>query len=583
MKIWSWFILVGLIMLSACGSLPDAAIQGTMPLPGAELSRVAPGGPGAEAELTASPTASPTGTVTATPPPTGTATLLPTLTSPPTDLPTATPTDTAPPTAPPTALPTETTTPPPPEPEIKVDRDLKFKTEDGLEIVGTMYSLQEAQGPLPGVIILPMHIEDQTAWKPFARQLAKAGYAALTVDLRGQGATAGSPDWQKAISDVRLVWREFGQLDRVDETRTALIGASLGANLALVAASAEPAIQTVVLISPGLNYNGIITVQAMGAYGRRPIMLIGSKADPFAQNGAVELAKLAQGEAELKDLEGAQHGTALFTSDPSIADSITRFLDQVVKEGAGAPPPQAAPEYGLGSLLLGLLASLAGTALLIAGAYLAYNRLSKPAQVSELLSIHDLTPQRGLVLIKGRIDELPKPLEKDETKTLVAIRLLIEEHDPEEGWKTRYDQMKSTHFWLREEHGLVWVAADQLDETQLGEGHYASTKQAEEALKILGHEKSAAWGKGLRHRIWELRVGQAVSVIGQVRQRLSLISTPEQPLVISPLAGGAPVRARPPVSARTRIGTILVMLVVGASMLCMGSLGVVNTLRYWLR
>jgi len=161
--------------------------------------------------------------------------------------------------------------------------------------------------------------------------------------------------------------------------------------------------------------------------------------------------------------------------------------------------------------------------------------------------------------------------------------LLIEEHDPEEGWKTRYDQMKSTHFWLREEHGLVWVAADQLDETQLGEGYYASTKQAEEALKILGHEKSAAWGKGLRHRIWELRVGQAVSVIGQVRQRLSLISTPEQPLVISPLAGGAPVTARPPVSARTRIGTILVMLVVGASMLCMGSLGVVNTLRYWLR
>jgi len=578
MRKWSWFILLAVILLSACGPLPAPSGSGTMPLPEAELSRVAPEA-ALGAELTASLTASPTGTATDTPLPTLTPTPLPTLTSPPTDLPSPTPTDTAVP----TGLPTETAPPEATEVVMTVDQTLRFKTEDGLEIVGRMYTLAGATAPLPGVIILPMHIENQTAWKPFATQLALAGYAVLTVDLRGLGETGGTPDWQKAIADVRLVWREFALREEVDETRTALVGASMGANLALVAASAEPAIRTVVLISPGLVYNGVGTLETIGAYGSRPIMLIGSKADPIAQNGAAELAKLAQGEAALKEMEGSLHGTTLFINEPSLAVSILRFLEDKLKGRIVAQPPPAAPGYGLGSLVLGFLASVAGALLIGAGVYQAYNRLSKPTPVSELLSIHELTPQRGLVLIKGVIAEVPKPLDKETNRPLAALRLLIEEHDPEKGWKTRFDELRTTPFWLREARGLVWVAADKLDKTRLGEGYYASTRQAEQALQILGRPKNAAWGKGLRHRIWELRGGQVVSVTGQVRQKLELVSTESQPLVISPLAGGAPVKAPPAVSGRTRIGTIVFLLLVGASMLCMGSAGVVNTLLSWLR
>ena len=582
MRKWSWYILLAVILLSACGPLPAPSGAGTMPLPEAELSRVAPGA-AVGAELTASLTASPTATATETPPPTETPTPLPTLTSPPTDMPSLTPTDTAVPTALPTAAPTETATPEATQVVMIVDQTLRFKTEDGLEIVGTLYTLVGAPTSLPGVIILPMHIEDQTAWKPFATQLALAGYAALTVDLRGQGETGGTADWQKASADMRLVWREFARREEVDETRTALLGVSMGANLALVAASAEPAIRTLVLISPGLVYNGVATPEAIGAYGSRPIMLIGSKADPIAQNGAVELARLAQGEVTLREMEGSLHGTTLFTNEPSLADAIIRFLDDKLKGQPVAQPPPAAPGYGLGSLFLGFLASVAGALLIGAGVYQAYNRLSKPTPVSELLSIHELVPQRGLVLIKGVIAEVPKPLDKDENRPLAALRLLIEEHDPEKGWRSRYDELKSTPFWLREARGLVWVAADKLDKTQLGEGYYASTRQAEQALQILGRAKNAAWGKGLRHKIWELRGGQVVSVTGQVRQKLELVSTPSQPLVISPLAGGAPAKAPPAVSGKTRIGTILFLLLVGASMLCMGSAGVVNTLLSWLR
>ena len=577
MKHWSWFLLLAAILLSACGELAVPTETATMPLPGSELTKVAQG-PALGAEQTASPTSPPTSTATGTPPPTSTATPLPTLTSPPTDLPTATPTNTALP----SPLPSETATLATTEVSIKVDKTLKFKAEDGLEISGTLYTLEGAPLPLPGVIILPMHIEDQSAWKPFARQLALAGYAALTIDPRGQGQTGGAIDWQKAAADVRLVWREFGRREEVDEARTALLGASMGANLALVAASSEPGIKTVVLISPGLEYNGVGTLEAIGAYGPRPIMLIGSKSDPIALNGAVELSKLAQGEVALKEMEGSLHGTALFINEPSLAESILRFLEDKVKSQPGAQPQPAGPGYGWGSLLLGVFASLAGTVLIGASVIMAYNRLSKPSQARELMSLPEWTPLSEPVLIKGLIASAPQPLDKDEAKALVGLRLLIEEHDPEKGWSTRLDELKATPFWLHGGRGKVWVSAEHLEKTQLGEGYYATTKQAEQALEVLGKPKNTAWGKGLRYRIWELRVGQKISARGLLQPKPELVSTPNQPLVITPLASGATVKPPPVISGKSRIGTIVVMLVVGAALLCLGSAGVVNTLVYWL-
>lgn len=93
----------------------------------------------------------------------------------------------------------------------------------------------------------------------FGTTLAQNGYTARAVYLRGHGQTGGSRQWDKAAEDLQRAWAYLAEQAEVDETRTAVVGASIGANMALVTAAAEPAIDAVVLLSPGLDYQGVTT------------------------------------------------------------------------------------------------------------------------------------------------------------------------------------------------------------------------------------------------------------------------------------------------------------------------------------
>ena len=62
-----------------------------------------------------------------------------------------------------------------------------------------------------------------------------------------------------AAEDLLRVWQAMVEREDVDETNTAIIGASIGANMALVTAANEAEIDTVVLLSPGLDYFGVTT------------------------------------------------------------------------------------------------------------------------------------------------------------------------------------------------------------------------------------------------------------------------------------------------------------------------------------
>ncbi len=80
---------------------------------------------------------------------------------------------------------------------------------------------------------------DQSQWESFPEQPAGAGYAVLSIDLRGHGASGGEVDWDMAITDMQQVWDYFTARANIDQDRTAFVGASIGANLALVASSNE--------------------------------------------------------------------------------------------------------------------------------------------------------------------------------------------------------------------------------------------------------------------------------------------------------------------------------------------------------
>ena len=238
-------------------------------------------------------------------------------TSTPTPLPTAT--------AIPTVTATATATPDPLAPVV-----VTIEAVDRVTAAGTFYPGM-GEAPWPGVILLHMSGGDRQIWESngFAQLLVEHGYAVLAVDIRNHGKSGGDDSWEKAAADLRRWWTYFSQREDIDATRTALVGGSIGANLALFTGADKPDVRTVVLLSAGLNYNSAAVDEAVVRYGSRPLFLIASEDDLFpATEDAEIMASLVTGEVELLIYEDAGHGTNMLETKPELAGLIVDWLDQ---------------------------------------------------------------------------------------------------------------------------------------------------------------------------------------------------------------------------------------------------------------
>jgi dienelactone hydrolase len=218
-------------------------------------------------------------------------------------------------------VPSPPTVTPSPSPNF---RSLTVTTADGVTLAGAFYP--PASGPTPGVLLLHMLGRQKEDWIHFATRLQEAGYAVLALDLRGHGDSGGAVDWAASSDDVRRAWAMLAAQPEVDPARTAIVGASIGGNLALAAAVDEPQVQAVVLLSPGLDYQGVRTEEAMVAYGERPVLIVASEDDSYAAESAQTLVGLAQGAPVLTLYPGAGHGNEMIEDRPDLTDLILGWL-----------------------------------------------------------------------------------------------------------------------------------------------------------------------------------------------------------------------------------------------------------------
>jgi len=223
----------------------------------------------------------------------------------------------------------EPTTPPTPQPPAEPE-EVTVDVADGLTIFGTFYP-GAGQGPWPAVMLLHMNGGQRSDWDAFARQLAGEGYAALAIDMRGHGDTGGQSDWELAADDLQQVWAYLTSREDVDETRAAIAGASIGANMSLVTGVEEPSVKTVIMLSPGLNYFDVTTDDRIVQYGNRPSLIVASEEDTLSADSSEELHELAMGENELVLYQGAGHGTNMFARKPELADLMIAWFDRHVK------------------------------------------------------------------------------------------------------------------------------------------------------------------------------------------------------------------------------------------------------------
>jgi pimeloyl-ACP methyl ester carboxylesterase len=172
---------------------------------------------------------------------------------------------------------------------------------------------------------------DRTVWEDYAHELAGNGIAVFALDMRGHGETGGEVNWDLAEEDIQFVWENLSDRPDIDANRTGIIGASIGANMALISGVNEPQILTVVLLSPGLSYAGVETSDAMFAYGERPVFIVASEEDTYSADSSRTLQELAVGDSRLEMFQGAGHGTNMLENEPGLGAEVIEYLKEFLE------------------------------------------------------------------------------------------------------------------------------------------------------------------------------------------------------------------------------------------------------------
>ncbi|MBI3588073.1 alpha/beta fold hydrolase [Candidatus Micrarchaeota archaeon] len=189
------------------------------------------------------------------------------------------------------------------------------------------------------VILLHALGRDKSEWASFANSLAVGGYDVFAMDLRGHGDSGvngtrrsygsfDTADFQKMAGDAGGL-AQFIRSNYKEE-RISIVGASIGANAALNYAARDAQVGPVVLLSPGLDYRGVQTPNAMNNYSQsgRKALLVASGEDEYAAFSSRQLKETAGGNAELAILQGAGHGTEMLagTNGRELSKKVIEWL-----------------------------------------------------------------------------------------------------------------------------------------------------------------------------------------------------------------------------------------------------------------
>ncbi len=155
-------------------------------------------------------------------------------------------------------------------------------------------------------------------WKRLAFPLTRAGYGVLAVDMRGHGDSRTSPSgeviqsWKKLRATARAD-NDFVDMSRdaeaavawlagqgVPEESIGFIGAEVGGSVAIRYAATHTKVPLIVMLSPGMKWQEVLTVNALRAIKRAPpapqmpILMIYSLADRTSSKEAPLMQSFAR-------------------------------------------------------------------------------------------------------------------------------------------------------------------------------------------------------------------------------------------------------------------------------------------------
>jgi pimeloyl-ACP methyl ester carboxylesterase len=218
-----------------------------------------------------------------------------------------------------------------------------YKAKDGFNMAGLLDVPKTAstKSRVPLVILLHSLGESKGDWLEVPAKIKSLNYAVLNLDLRGHGLSINSQNskkkyWQnfknkefakypQDINDALTSLRK--DYPEINTGRVALVGANIGANAAVIAASKNnKAIKTLILISPYSSIKGLDASIPLVNYGVHPVFFIVSTPDRISYYDTTELMKYAQGKTVLKTYPSGGNGTDLIRFQPNSATLILNWL-----------------------------------------------------------------------------------------------------------------------------------------------------------------------------------------------------------------------------------------------------------------
>lgn len=219
------------------------------------------------------------------------------------------------------------------------ERHIIFLTADDITIAATVAVPDAGKGKFAAVIFIHQGGSSKSEWiaTSIFRVLASHGILALAYDVRGHGESGGEADFStlfddplQAPQDLDAAIEWLRQSNEVDMSRIAVVGASIGANLALVAAGTEHFhVKTAVALSGKVAAVYNLAGGENKLDDLHSVFLIAAELEQDGKRAAwaSELYEMAAPPRQLEIVAGSSgHGVSVFDDDPTLQQRILDWL-----------------------------------------------------------------------------------------------------------------------------------------------------------------------------------------------------------------------------------------------------------------
>lgn len=210
---------------------------------------------------------------------------------------------------------------------------VSFVTGDDVMIVGNYLEASDM-----AVLLLHMMPSTKESFGELAEELQKKDFSVLAIDLRGHGeSTQNGKLNYKDFNDVQHksssydVKAAIAFLKDQGASTISIIGASIGANLALQYQAEHPEIKKTILLSPGLNYRGLHGEEfAKKIKPDQEVYIVAGSRDGRSGESAADMAnaiaKKIRGKKVVQVFDGQAHGTDLLEENSELRTELVDWL-----------------------------------------------------------------------------------------------------------------------------------------------------------------------------------------------------------------------------------------------------------------